>query len=117
MTEPSFTIRPIDLLDPAQHEAGTTWMDVHAAVQREVFGDRGSAWTLAEIQQFHRSGDRRRIDVAAWRGERLVGALEVMLPVHDNLRQAMHLALCAPRGAGPGHRVGSARRGRAHRRW
>ena len=85
----SFEIRPIDLLDPTQEEAGVAWMDVHASVQRHLFGDRGSAWSLAEIQTFHRGSDKRRIDRAVWVDGLVVGAVEVMLPIHDNLKQAL----------------------------
>lgn len=82
-------IRPIDLLDPQSHDAAARWIEVHAGIQRDLFGDRGSAWTLEELQGFHRAGDKKRVDRAVWLGERLVGALEVMLPTRDNLRQAM----------------------------
>lgn len=85
----NFEIRPIDLLDPAQEQAATQWVGVHASAQRWVHGDRGSAWTLYEIRAFHRKTDKKRIDRAVWRGGRVVGAVEVMLPVHDNPRLAL----------------------------
>ncbi|GAB3880770.1 GNAT family N-acetyltransferase [Terrabacter terrigena] len=82
-------IRPIDLLDPAQEPAAREWIDVHAAVQRDLFGERGSAWTLEEIRGFHRSPTGRRVARAAWVGDRLVGALEVRMPTTDNLDLAL----------------------------
>lgn len=81
-------IRPVDLLDPQQQADAEAWMDCHAQVQRELFGDKGSAWLLEEIQAFYRNGDRKRIPRAAWVDGTLVGALELMLPIHDNLQQA-----------------------------
>lgn len=77
-------IRPIDLLDPDQQPAARDWVEVHAAVQHDLFGTAGSVWTLDEIQQFHRSPTSRRVARGAWVGERLVGALEVRMPTADN---------------------------------
>lgn len=82
-------IRPIDLLDPVQEPAARDWIEVHAAVQRELFGDRGSAWTLEEIRGFHRSPTGRRFALAAWSADRIVGALEVRMPTTDNLDLAL----------------------------
>ena len=82
-------IRPIDLLDPAQEADARAWIDVHAAVQRELFGDRGSAWTLEEIRGFHRSPTGRRVARAAWAAGRIVGAIEVRMPTTDNLDLAL----------------------------
>jgi GNAT superfamily N-acetyltransferase len=82
-------IRTIDLLDPAQDSAAREWIEVHAAVQRELFGQRGSEWPLEEVQALHRTGTKKRVDLAAWRGGRVVGALEVQLPQLDNLDAAM----------------------------
>ncbi|MGO4599258.1 GNAT family N-acetyltransferase [Terrabacter sp. 2RAF25] len=82
-------IRPIDLLDAAQDADARAWIEVHAAVQRDLFGDRGSAWTLEEIQGFHRSPSGRRVSRAAWVGDRVVGALEVRMPTTDNLDLAL----------------------------
>jgi GNAT superfamily N-acetyltransferase len=82
-------IRPIDLLDPHQEPAARQWIDVHAAVQRDLFGGRGSAWTLGEVQGFVRGADKKRVARAAWSRGELVGALEVHLPLRDNLRSAM----------------------------
>jgi GNAT superfamily N-acetyltransferase len=84
-----FEIRPIDLLDPAQEEAAVQWAGVHAAAQRHTFGDGGSAWSLPELRAFHRKTDKKRVDRAAWRGGRVVGSVEVLLPVHDNPRLAL----------------------------
>ena len=82
-------IRPIDLLDPRQEAAAREWIDVHAAVQRDLFGERGSAWTLEEIRGFHRSPTGLRVARAAWVGDRMVGALEVRMPTADNLDLAL----------------------------
>ena len=82
-------LRPIDLLDPDQEGAARDWIGVHASVQRELFGDQGSEWTLEEIRGFHQSSTSRRIAVAAWAGGRLVGALEVRMPLADNLDLAL----------------------------
>ena len=100
----AFDLRPIDLLDPAQQAAGEAFMGVHAAAQRHLFGDRGSAWSLVEVQEIHRRGDRRRVDRAVWRDGQVVGALEVMMPLHDNLRHAMIWLSVEPghRGSGVG---------------
>jgi GNAT superfamily N-acetyltransferase len=106
-------IRPIDLLDPAQQEAAIQWMGVHSATQRRLFGDRGHSWTLPEVQAFHRKTDKKRIDRAAWRDGRIVGAVEVLLPLHDNPRLAL-LWLSVD----PDHRrlgIGSALLGEAER--
>lgn len=81
-------IRPIDLLDPEQEAAAREWIDVHAAVQRDLFGERGSAWTLEEIRGFVKGSDKKRVARAAWDRDRLVGALEVHLPLRDNLHSA-----------------------------
>lgn len=84
-----FEIRPIDLLDPAQDEAALQWVGVHAAAQRRIFGVRGSTWTLPEIRAFHRKTDKKRVDRAVWRGGRVIGSVEVLLPVLDNPRLAL----------------------------
>jgi GNAT superfamily N-acetyltransferase len=100
-------IRPIDLLDPDQEPAARAWIAVHAAVQHDLFGPRGSAWTLEEIQGFVRGADKKRVALAAWCGERLVGALEVHLPLRDNQHAAMLWlsVLPASRGRGVGSRL------------
>ena len=82
-------IRPIDLLDLDQEAAARDWIGVHGAVQRELFGDQGSEWTLEEIRGFHQSSTMRRVALAAWAGGRLVGALEVRMPLADNLDLAL----------------------------
>ncbi|GAA1965027.1 GNAT family N-acetyltransferase [Terrabacter lapilli] len=84
-----FTIRPIDVLDPEQDDAARQWIDVHASVQRELFAERGSAWPLEELQALHRTGTKKRVDLAAWSCGRVVGALEVQLPLLDNTDAAM----------------------------
>jgi GNAT superfamily N-acetyltransferase len=81
-------LRPLDLLDPAQEAVARRWMEVHASVQRELFGDRGHAFSLQELQAFHRAPERRRVDRAAYVDGELVGALEVIMPTTDNLRLA-----------------------------
>jgi GNAT superfamily N-acetyltransferase len=100
-------IRPIDLLDPAQEPAARAWIAVHAAVQHDLFGPRGSAWTLEEIQGFVRGADKKRVALAAWCGGRLVGALEVHLPLRDNQHAAMLWLSVLPssRGRGVGSRL------------
>lgn len=83
-------IRAIDLLDPQQEDEARQWIGVHAAVQREVFGERGSPWTLEEIRGLVRGADRKRVAlVARSTAAGVVGALEVHLPLRDNQHAAM----------------------------
>lgn len=98
---------PIDLLDPRQEATARDWIEVHAAVQRDIFGDRGSAWTLEEIQGLVRGAEKKRVARAAWAGGELVGALEVHLPLRDNRHAAMLWLSVLPswRGRGVGSRL------------
>ncbi|MBB2985643.1 GNAT family N-acetyltransferase [Terracoccus luteus] len=109
MTEPAdVQVVPIDLLadhDPEQDAAAQDWIGVHASVQVELFGEGSSAWTLEEVRELHRSGDKRRIDRAALVDGRLVGALELMLPVNDNRDTALLWLSVDPSSRGRG--VGS----------
>ena len=89
MSDETLEIRPIDLLDPQQETAARRWIEVHADVQRELFGEKGSSWTLEELWAFHRSGEKLRVAHAAWVGGRLVGAVEVIMPKADNLSLAI----------------------------
>lgn len=97
MNAPVIDIRPIDILDPGAQEEAEEWAEVHAAVQRERFGDKGSAFSLAELQAFHGSPQRRRVNVAAYLDDELVGAVEVSMPTRDNLEFAFLWLSVLPR--------------------
>ena len=88
LTDDDFVVRPLDLLDPAQEDAARDWVGVHSAAQRDLSVTVG-AWTLAEIQGFHRSPSGRRVARAAWVAADMVGALEVRMPTTDNLDLAL----------------------------
>lgn len=106
MTGAPVQIRPIDLMDAARVHDAQAWSDVYAAVQRDRFGATGSAQSLAEHQARSFSPYVERVRRAAWSGDRLVGALEVRLPLADNLHLAMFALAVDPGTRGRG--VGSA---------
>ncbi len=81
-------IVPIDLLDPDDQPRAQEWIGVYAEGQRELFGPLGSAWTLAEIQQFHRADHTRRRAWAALEAGRVVGSVEITETLRDNLDSA-----------------------------
>ena len=94
----------LDLLDPDAPDRAQQWADVYAAAQRELFGDAGSPWTLGELQQLHRAPEQRR---TAWAGivdGSVVGSVELIATLRDNLGSAtIWLAVHAGhRGRGTG---------------
>jgi GNAT superfamily N-acetyltransferase len=89
MSDNAVEIRPIDLLDDGRPADAERWAAIHAAVQREIFGEKGSSWTLEEIRAFHRSGEKLRVARAAWQDGEMVGALDVIMPLADNTSQAL----------------------------
>ena len=99
-------IRSIDLLDDTRLREAERWVGIHADVQRELFGDRGSSWTLEEIRAFHRSEEKLRVARAAWRGDEMVGALDVIMPRADNTSLAILWLSVDPDHRGRG--IGSA---------
>ncbi len=105
MSSASVEIRPIDLLDEGSptRSAGARSTP---SVQRDLFGDKGSSWTLEEIRAFHRSDEKLRVPRAAWLGGLLVGALDVLMPPTDNLSLAILWLSVEPAHRGRG--VGSA---------
>ncbi len=97
--------RPVDLLDPAQLDVARAWVGVHAAVQRDLFGDRGSAWTLEEVQGFVRGSDKKRVARGVWGGDRSSVRSRCTCPAR-HLRSAVLLAV--GRAVRARTRVGSA---------
>jgi len=87
---PSMTeIVPVDLLDPDGDALARQWLGVYASVQDDLFGDRGSVWTLSERREFHRAPEKRRSAFAAVADGAVVGAVEVIETLRDNLDSAM----------------------------
>ena len=89
MSTVALEIRPIDLLDDSRLADAERWSEIHAGVQRELFGDKGSSWTLEEIRAFHRSDEKLRVARAAWLGGEIVGALDMIMPLADNTTLAL----------------------------
>ena len=89
MSTVALEIRPIDLLDDSRLADAERWSEIHAGVQRELFGHKGSSWTLEEIRAFHRSDEKLRVARAAWLGGEIVGALDMIMPLADNTTLAL----------------------------
>lgn len=77
---------PVTGLDPAQDGLFRAWAQVYAASDRASLGDAASTWTVEQQREMERSPDRRRLAWAAVEDGTVVGALGVVMPVHDNLR-------------------------------
>ena len=103
---PDLDIRPIDVLDEGQATAAEEWLDVFTVVQRELFGDKGSGWTLPEIRAVARSSTKQRIARSAYEGGRHVGSFEIHLFLKDNPDLAILFLAVRPEARGRG--VGSA---------
>jgi GNAT superfamily N-acetyltransferase len=84
-----FQLVPVDPLDPGHDQLFADWLAVHSAASRHVFGDAASIWAAEEIRAMHKSDAVRRLATAAMEpGGELVGALEVMMPLRDNISVA-----------------------------
>lgn len=84
-----FQLVPVDPLDPGHDQLFTDWLAVHSAASRHVFGDAASIWTEQEIRGLQRSQAQQRVAMAASDPEgRVVGAVQVILPLTDNVSLA-----------------------------
>lgn len=89
MSAATWTIVPVDLLDPDGQELAQAWVDVFTADQAHTFADGGSPWQLSELQGFHRNPAKRRQGWAARADDgTLLGSVEVIEPLRDNLDSA-----------------------------
>jgi GNAT superfamily N-acetyltransferase len=85
----AFQLIPVDPLDPRQDQLFTDWLAVHNAASRHTFGESASIWAAEEIRAMHGSAAHRRLASAATApGGDVVGAVEVSMPLRDNLSVA-----------------------------
>ena len=89
----------LNLLDPDAEDRAQQWTDLYVAVQRELFADAGSPWTLGELQRLHQAPEQRRTAWAAIVDSSVVGSVELIETLRDNLASAT-IALAV----GAGHR-------------
>ncbi len=85
MTDPSLRIVPVTGLDPADDDRFRQWAEVYEVSGRHAFGHGHSSWSVEELRELERSTDRRRLGFAAVvPSGAVVGAVGVLLPLHDN---------------------------------
>lgn len=79
----------VDPLDPLQDSVFRDWIEVHAAAERALWGDRATPWSAEEIRELQRAPERIRRAVAAVAGDgQVVGAVQVIAATRDNLDSA-----------------------------
>ena len=84
MTVPDLQICPVSGLDPAGDELFRAWAAVYDASSRHDLGDAHSSWGVAELRELERSTAERRLAWVALSGGHVVGAVLVVMPLHDN---------------------------------
>ena len=79
----------MDPLDPNQAALFKEWVGVHAAADDAVWSGDGSSWSVDEVRAHQRATSYRRTAFAAVDGSgKVVGALQVIEPIYDNLDRA-----------------------------
>jgi GNAT superfamily N-acetyltransferase len=78
----------VDPLDPLQDKLFRDWIDVYAAAERALWGDRAMPWSAEEIREFQRAPEKVRCALAAVEAGRVVGAVQVIGSTRDNLDSA-----------------------------
>lgn len=82
-------IQAVDPLDPADKRLFQEWVGVHAAVDDSVWSGNGSPWSADEIRELQRATAGRRTALAAVDDSgAVVGAVQVLEPLRDNLDRA-----------------------------
>lgn len=76
---------PVSGLDLAQDDLFRAWASVFDASNRNALGDGHSSWGIEELRALERGTERRRASWVAVAGDVAVGALLLVLPLHDNL--------------------------------
>ncbi|SDP36758.1 Acetyltransferase (GNAT) family protein [Pedococcus dokdonensis] len=91
------TITLIEDPDGAQRQLFDDWAEVFAADGRHQFGPDHTAHSADELREMGRSTARHRIAWAAVHDDgTVVGSAALMLPQHDNLAQALLVAVVHP---------------------
>ena len=79
-------VSPEDEARPGLFEA---WAEVFEASGRVLFGDDNDVWSADQRRERWRSTSQRDLGLAAVDGEDVVGAVQVSLPLKDNLSVAL----------------------------
>lgn len=86
----------IDAPDGEQRELFDRWAQVYADAATDAFGEDHDAWSADQLRELRRSPDRRRLAWAALDGRQVVGSVELVLPLRDNLSLAQLRLAVAP---------------------
>ena len=82
-------IQAVDPLDPDGQQLFEEWVGVHAAADDAVWSGHGSPWSVDEVRELQRSTTQRRTAFAAVDDSgTVVGAVQVLEPLRDNLDRA-----------------------------
>ncbi|MEO5981432.1 MAG: GNAT family N-acetyltransferase [Pedococcus sp.] len=84
MTTAHVQIEPVTGLDPSREDLFLGWAAVYDASGRHGLGDAHSSWGVEELRELERSTGQRRLAWAALCDGRVVGAVLVVMPLHDN---------------------------------
>lgn len=82
-------IRPVNPLDPAGQRLFEEWVGVHAAADDALWSGHGSPWSADEVRELqHATAGRRTAFAAVDHFGTVVGAVQVLEPLRDNLDRA-----------------------------
>lgn len=86
----------IDTPDGDQRDLFDQWAQMYIIAGQHLFGDDHSAWSADQLRELHRSRERLRIAWVAVDHEQVVGSVQLVMPLRDNLQLTLVNLAVAP---------------------